>query len=341
MKTPSLFCVDVGYGYTKPLKQKAFSSVVVETNTKDFFQTRDNIEGNNPFLISFDDKIYALGETAHQLTRNPSTIMERSERWKHKEYQALMLGGIIQQLPKGDIEESGVLVTGLPYLQSKNESEVNGLKKTFIREWRIATLEDNNIAIKKVNIVDVYVLSQPRGAYYSLLSLTGKRIKSETALICDLGFKSLDYLVTINGQETPDSNGEDSIAGMERVYTELIKLLRGKGLPAISPHEFDSWLSKGYLNQYTTTIENVLNRAAKTIINDIKFKLGTMWERIEMIGSIYFVGGSSKRLQPYLQKQLPDSNIYFAENSQQLIVEGYGAYGRAMLRKLYGGVNNV
>lgn len=338
MKSPLVCPVDVGYGYVKTLGFAPFSSVLVKTSSEAFFKNQDFIEGENPFLISFDGEVFALGETAMNTSRNPKTIMEGNKRWAAQEYKALMLGGIVRQLPKGNINVDIILVTGLPYLQSQNAEEVEGIKKEFTQSFKVNILEDRKVVTKTFKVVQTLVMSQPRGAYYGLLALTQKRIKNELALIADLGFKSLDYLVTQNGQETQESNGEDAIAGMERVYTSLIRELRTKGLPAVKPHELDCWLFEGKLDDYAQIIDDHLNKAAETIIGDIKEKLGAFWEKLSMVGAIYFVGGSAKRLQPYLEKNLNMRNVYFVDASQQLIVEGYGAYGRAVSRKTYGGV---
>jgi len=340
MRFPLVCGVDVGYGYVKSLKSVPFPSVIVKTSSADFFKSQDFIEAVNPFLISFDDCMYALGDTAMGMSRNPLTLMEGNQRWATNEFKALMLSGIVRQLPKGDLKEDIILVTGLPYLQSQNPSEVHGMKEAFTRSFKIGVIEDGRTITKDIRITQTLVVSQPRGAYYGLLSLTQKRIKGELALIADLGFKSLDYLVTQNGQETTESNGEDSIAGMERVYTALIRELRTKGLPSVKPHELDSWLFNNKLGDYAQIVESHLEKAADTIIHDIKEKLGALWEKIGMVGSIYFVGGSTERLKPYLEKKLNMSNVHFVTDSQQLVVEGYGAYGRAMYRKIYGGVSN-
>ncbi len=332
-----LYCVDLGYGYVKTIGKNPFPSVVYKTTSSDFSRAQDFVDSSNPFLITYNNGVYALGETARASTSNPETIMEGNGRWESDAYVALMLGGIINQMPKGDVYEDIFLVTGLPYLQSKNIEEVNGLKNTFKRKFVIAVLENGKPVTKVLNIVDVHVLSQPRAAYYALLGMTGKRVKVGLALIADLGFKSLDYLVTSDGQETNESNGEDSIAGMERIYTTLIRDLRSEGLPAVKPHELDSWIEKGHLDKHKRLVDRHFKESSKIVVRDIKEKLGAFWERIELMGSIYFVGGSSKRLQPFLEEELPGVNVYFSENPQQLIVEGYAAYGRAMMNKLYGG----
>lgn len=340
MKFPLVCAVDVGYGYVKSLRSEPFPSVIVKTSPDSFFKSQDFIESENPFLISLENDVFALGETAMGMNRNPLTLMDGNERWATKEFKALMLSGIIKQLPRGDVSEDIILVTGLPYLQSQNPLEVHGMKETFTKTFKVGVVEGDRTATKEIRITKTFVMSQPRGAYYGLLSLTQKRIKGELALIADLGFKSLDYLVTQNGQETTESNGEDSIAGMERVYTSLIRELRTKGLPSVKPHELDSWLFNNRLGNYAQIVEKHLETASNTIIHDIKEKLGAFWEKVGMIGSIYFVGGSAKRLQPYLEKTLNMDNVYFVTDSQQLIVEGYGAYGRAIFRKLYGGVSH-
>ncbi|QKE56408.1 ParM family protein [Bacillus phage YungSlug] len=333
-----MYAVDVGFGYVKALKQSPFPSVVVKTSYSSFFEKYDSVEVKEPFLICFgEEKVFALGQTAYSLTRNPTTMMDGYERWSTEEYEALLIGGIVKQMPKGDVSEEIVLVTGLPYLQSQSEDEVNGLMEHYTGNYEVVTIENGQLVQKKLKIVDVHVLSQPRGAYYSLLALTGKKIKGELALIADLGFKSLDYLVTTDGQETDDSNGEDSIGGMERTYTDIIRGLRSKGLPAIKPHEFDYWYDKGKLAKYNTDIEKGFNQAGKIIVADMKEKLGGFWDRVNAFGSIYFVGGSSQRLQQSLLKAIPTQNVFFSENSQQLIVEGFGAYGRAIMKKHYGG----
>lgn len=334
--TTKLYSVDLGYGYVKPLRQKPFPSVVHKTTASDFFNAQDSVESSNPFLISYNNSIYALGDTANTSTHNPSTIMDGNRRWESEVYIALMLGGILMQMPKGYVKEDIILSTGLPYLQSKNEEEINGLKETFKKEFTILTIEDGKQVCKVLNIKDVLVLSQPRAAYYALLPMTNKKIKEELALIADLGFKSLDYLVTSNGQETSESNGEDSVAGMERVYTSLIRELRSLGLPAVKLHEFDSWLSNNHLEKYSHIIDKSFETASKMIVNDMKEKLGSFWDRLTMIGSIYFVGGSSKRLQKYLVRELSGIRVYFADEPQQLIVEGYNAYGKAMMKQIGG-----
>lgn len=336
----NLCCVDTGYGYVKPLDRNPFPSVAFKTTAESFSSLQDIVETSNPFLVSFDKKIFALGETAVASTRNPITIMEVNNRWENDAYIALTLGGILKQLPLGNFSDEIFLVTGLPLIQSKSISEVEGLKRALKRKFEVLTVENGETVGKTIDIKEVHIISQPRSAYYSLLPVTHKRIRNELALIADLGFKTLDYLVVKDGQETGDSNGEDSIAGMERIYVSLIKELRSLGLPSVKPHEFDSWLSSGYLTKYSDIIEKHFENASKMVVADMKEKLGAFWDRLCLTGSIYFVGGSSKRLQKYLSEELSDFDIYFVDNPQQLIVSGYGAYGRAVMRKLYGGGQN-
>lgn len=336
---PSIYCVDVGYGFVKSLSQKPFPSVVVEINVNEFFKGQDGVELGNPFIVGTEDGTYAVGETAISISRSPVTLMEGRNRWEGKEYKALLLSGIAKQMPSGDLTQDVFLVTGLPYLQSNNKEEVEGLKRTFTKQHRVHIMEDGKAVCKNINIVRVDVLSQPRGAYYSLVGLTQKRIKQQTALIADLGFKSLDYLLLNDGQESGESTGEDAIAGMEVIYKNMLRDLRSEGAPQIALHEMDKWIDRGYLQKYDNIIKRHFSKASKLVAQDIKEKFAPVWSRLELIGAIYFVGGSSQRLQPYLQQYFLNIPVIFAENSQQLVVDGYGAYARAVHRKNWGEVD--
>lgn len=337
MLKPYVYPIDIGYGYVKLSGLQPFPSVVLEISEKDFVKSLDQMEDGSHFLIQTEDGTFAIGETALKLSRQAKPVLDDYKRWSTKEYKALLLAGIVKQFPVGDgLGRNVYLVTGLPYLQSTNIEEVEGLKKTFTKPFNVRILENGRMVNKRINIVRVDVLSQPRGAYYSLVSLTQRKIKEQYALIADLGFKSLDYLLLDKGQETDESNGEDAIAGMEIVYNNLIKELRSKGLPQVQPHEIDKWLQEGYLSKYQKELDFHFDKATKTIIEDMKRKLGAVWPRLELMGVIYFVGGSAQRLRPYFNVYLPNMNIYFInEGSQQLIVEGYGAYGRVMKDKLW------
>lgn len=331
--------IDVGYGYVKTLSCNPFPSVVLEIDEKDFLKVSD-VDNSEGFLIQTEDGTFAVGESALRLSRLAKPVLNDYQRWNTKEYKALLLAGIAKQFRESTPIPDIYLVTGLPYLQSTNPEEVEGLKQTYTRDFFVKVLENGNMVDKRINIVRVDVLSQPRGAYYSLVSITQKRIKEQYALIADLGFKSLDYLLLDNGQESDDSNGEDAIAGMEIVYSNLIKELRSKGLPQVQPHEIDRWLNEGYLNRYQKEVDYHFDLATKNIVEDMKRKLGTAWSRLELMGAIYFVGGSAQRLQQYFNKYLPNTNVFFINGgSQQLIVEGYGAYGRVIRNKVWGVTN--
>lgn len=326
--------VDVGYGFTKPFNRLPFPSVVENTTISRFNTAQDNIEIGNPMLISVDGQNYALGSTALAMSSNPNAILENHKRWDSPEYKALMLAGIAQQLPPGTIEADVYLVTGLPYLQSKDKNEVNGLQKQFTGDFKIIHYENGRPVAKYIRIKRVDVLSQPRGAYYALVGLTERRIKNQLALVSDLGFQSLDYLLLDNGQESDDSNGEDSVAGMGRIYTNLMRELRSAGAPPLRIHEIDRWIDQGFLQKYSAEIHEAFDNGAKAIVKDMKDKLGAVWKRLELAGYVYFVGGSATRLKPYLEKYMGGMRVVFAQNSQQLIVAGYHAFGRAMAKKM-------
>lgn len=241
------------------------------------------------------------------------------------EYRALFLGA----LEKIGAQRIGRLVTGLPVIQAQNKA---------LRQ-RLETQLSGTHTIRPgvtVTVDAVSVLPQPVGAWLSFLHANPRYRRADMrAMVFDVGFYSVDYVVLDNGKLSDVSSGS-SLLATSKILEKAAELILEQNGIRVSVARIESAVRAKHENIQVGTREvplaPILKVAAKAyapdVVNQVKRSLRA---DAEGIGLILLAGGGAELYRDALRAAMPaTTEIVGVENPVTANATGFCYFGMSL-----------
>ena len=233
------------------------------------------------------------------------------------EYEVLLKAALANV---GYPSELDILVLGVPVNSPLNV--IDYLKKRFVGELRINA--------RSVQINSVRVVDQPVAAFIWEVQSRGKRqvIEGRTALTIDVGYRTIDWVVTHGVRGVPSRSGS-SPGGVSRIVQKLsIELTRVTGRDCASLRMRERIESAVCRNEPSILVDDQLVDLAQfqpLRRHLMSSALAPMWERIGSatdIRDVLLVGGGSSQFRELIEAQMEGKYVALADQPQFAITRG-------------------
>lgn len=272
--------------------------------------------------------------------KSESSSMIDESRYLSENYLLETLSPIASKVQKE--KERVCLVLGLPSEHQMNVELKKQLVERFLGGYELYV---NNIK-KTFEIVRVYVLSQPLGAYTGLtwnsqLQARNIQLKEGLGLLLDIGWGSSDGLVIEDGKEIRQFDiGKSMVNAYEELHKEIMRtypVFTSRKLNLLDiekearTHNYFSYGADTY--QIGELKDRTFSYVAESIIANTKAQLkpiGIDWDRFKHIS---IVGGGAEALGKYIPKYLDGKRCKKPEHAQGQTAMGFLLYGMLKNRK--------
>lgn len=325
MKTsPIVRAIDVGYGNTKFIIDDHRTCRIIPSLAPraDAHRARTTLmRDRHTSVVMVDGKAFEVGEDAGLFLSSVSVL--HSDYIETPEYRALLYGALdAMQTPKLDL-----LVTGLPV--HLHESRWERLKALLVgaHEIRPGTT---------VEIRDAAIVIQPLGGFVAHSHERGdwRTHADETYLIVDLGFFTVDWMVTRGLKELPGLS--DSVECGVSQYVKCIEeqLSAQLGDAHTNLKRLDEGLRKGRLRIKGRSVSlEPFHREAQVVVDRA---IGALRNRVgsaQEIDQIIVVGGGAPYFVAGLRAAFPEHPIATVSDPVCANVRGFQLIGELHQRR--------
>ncbi len=311
--------LDLGYGYVKGINEEGkaviFPSLVgnaYDRNLKGLFGTDFDKKLDNMHLVLTGEtkEEFFVGELARRESRNVSYAFDE-DKINHPNTAALLSASCLLLFPEKNMPVH--LVTGLPleqYIHKKDE-----FRDMLLNFKKIAGFKDCD-EVKIIKFDKVTIFPQAAGAvYYAILDeLKRFMINGSYIGLIDIGFKTTDYIVfMIDGKLIlrEDMSGTVNV-GMSHIHQTVDKIFTQKTGAKLDIPELIRLVRNGsiFFRGEEINMSKELSHISKEISKVIKDRLKAVWgSKLDFFHTVFFAGGGSKELFPYLADIHPNSTI--------------------------------
>lgn len=327
--------IDVGYGFTKfrpgftgATRTDKFPSIVVDAEKIHLSDTTLKSLQSNSVIVCVGDNAYRrVGPSAADELANAGGQRVLNESFSSSvDYLALLRGALTYM----EVTRLSLLQLGLPI---STFYKAPALKKWIEGEH---TLVRPNGEHYICNIKRVEIAPQPLAAYvnYRKMDAANNQGKgAKNALVVDVGFYTLDWLVTKAGTISRERSGAEN-GGMNKVVSIIADGMEkeiGSKLPTAYMQVIEEALGAEtytvmrFAKEYS--FEKFLPKARLAIEKHIQVMVNKVGTAVD-IADIVVCGGGARFFYPLLKARYPDHNVICTADSQFDIVNGL--YGLAI-----------
>jgi len=294
--------LDIGYGYTKAVtngREISFPSVV-GLAVKIRYHNDLVKTGGGYYTYGVAGGEWFVGDFA-KLQSQWTTSPRSRERTGMETINVLFCAAMHRLGVSGDVS----LTTGLPvkWYEDRDDlmHQLSG-EHTF-------TVNDQE---ERVNVVNVAVIPQPFGAFYSaILDLDGRLANDTLAAgrvgILDIGMHTTDFALADKLRYVENASDSDTVA-MARAYELIARDVAEQHRLALDVHDVDHALRNGRsvkVRGEAHDISNLADRALQAVAEDILGKAATLWGRGRRIDKILVTGGGSYEMHSFIYERYP------------------------------------
>lgn len=338
---PILVGNDLGYGQIKIVshdrKEKFLSAV--GTPVSDFGRVAAVVNKQELLdgLFITLDKNYYVGRNAIVNTRNGRLTL-RQNKADHEHNKVKFLTSLALLTEQYQEEAEFDIVTGLPVLEFKNESEA--LKQMMLNDGNpfTFTMHYGNVSVpKQIKINNVKIVSQGEGAFYDfILDDTGTIIPNHaeivagTVMVVDIGYRTTDIVTMENGRYIEPLSDQIN-KGVNTMHQEILRLIMEKHGIKKELRDLDQIVRSGsfYHNTKEYDVNDIINEAAKPFAEDIVESLHTISnDQLGSVNHIIFTGGGAQIIYTFALELLQGIvNSSIMKDSEYCNANGYYKYG--------------
>lgn len=322
--SPVVRSVDVGYGNTKFIVDDHRTCRIIPSLAPraDAHRTRTTFMRDRRTAVVFvDGKAYEVGEDAG-LFLSSVPVLHR-DYIETPEYRALLYGALdAMQTPRIDL-----LVTGLPV--HLHESRWERLKGLLVGVHHIRPGVT-------VEIRDAAVVIQPLGGFIAHSHERGdwRGHADETFLIVDLGFFTVDWMVTRGLKEIPGLSDSVECGVSEYIHCIEQHLSIEIGDAHTSLKRIDDGLRQGRFRIKGRTVPlEPLHREAQVVVDRAVGALRNRVGAAHDIDQIVVVGGGAPYFVAGLRKAFPDHPLHTVSDTVCANVRGFQLIGELFRRR--------
>ncbi|OJY94419.1 MAG: hypothetical protein BGP25_05360 [Lysobacterales bacterium 63-13] len=240
-----------------------------------------------------------------------------------REYRALFLASLF----KVGARHIDFLVTGLPVSQAKDRDFRLKLQDTLTGEHRIR--DSLTVTVGRVK-----VLPQPVGAWMNwLIDNPPYRTRDVRALIFDVGFYSVDWVILERGKVLDAASGSSYLA-TSKVLEEAARLIQLEHKTRYSLARLEEAMRSGQPNYFVgdreLPLQPMLNRAARNIaenvLNEVRQSLRTQTDSLDLI---LLAGGGSGLYANAVREAFPQVRVVVAGDAVMANARGFYYFGEA------------
>ncbi len=296
-----LIGLDVGYGFVKVTDGNlgySFPSVIGDSNSSAFslsFKKQQNILDS--LRMEFEGKSYWFGKSSIRhsnfLYRDLSLTRDYGN-----DFEILFFGAL--SLFHGEFGNYMKVVTGLPpermHLADKLVDKVKG-------ERTLTIFHEGEPKKIKVNVLEVEVVPQPLGTYWSEFAETlehGEKDSVGRVGIIDIGFRTTDLAVVQEQEYIPEKSRTISI-GMSNVYKEISNKLSAMYGINREGYSLDEVIIKREVKiaGKTYDVSGLLDECFEKLSQNLVIEINSTWV-VEDFDKLVFTGGGSYALSKFL-----------------------------------------
>lgn len=329
--------VDIGSGYTKFIYLSANTGIEeLKSKVKSFRTAVGHSRatciqpGVKPLLVDFEDKSFFVGQTAENALDPADRTNTLSSNWAYEDGHKALLFYVLARALSGNNVEPGEnpinirLVTGLPqaYYEAGAEKVVNLLSGTHRFRHAGKTWV--------VNLMDVQVVPQAMGAYYTATeTLLNENQSTERVGVIDIGTYTTDFCLSENVQYHAYESGGTPI-GVSTLVAQLKSVLsRDLGFEYTDESvrkafERREVLVRGETVAVGEQVDEVVTQMGKVL----QKSLPGSWDTNAMYLVLAGGGGDQHFFGDFLRKEYP--HIKVIDTPASAIVLGYAIFGAAL-----------
>jgi len=281
--------IDVGYGYLKVVDDSYQCSKFPSVATKavEF----PGLEANyGRYLFEYDGQRHFIGNAAHNARTKYLRTAYEKDRLNSEVYKHLFLCGIGSAMKRdGSVE----VVAGLPvnYFKTNREDieKFQGIHKMKI----------NGVDLE-IDITRIRCVPQPYGSYVKLLE-NNPEMKDQLVLICDIGFRTSDFLLVDHNRVLPQSLSIDF--GWGDAAKEIVGWVNEHTDVTYNLNQVDKLLENGYVYRGNKMAVDpaFVDATQEELFDNIWNRLKEEFQDYSTFEQIVFTGGTTERLKPYIE----------------------------------------
>jgi len=297
MAKARIVSIDVGNGFTKAISSTqtvCFPSVIAEE------QGAIDFEGFNPnhdFVIEYEGRRYALGETAWKLGRMRVTAMDRSRVGTpfYKTLFAGALASVVQQPAQVSV------VLSLPIQWYADRESV---KERMAGEYTVGF--GGRKLVYQVERELLRIVPEGFGTIASMvLDKTGKienrSLANSRVGVVDIGTKTTDFMYFDALEIYPAKSGglTTALSDVWRMVAEEVSKHVGRNLEL---HEIDDAMHTGYFKHRgrRVDISEWRDNALQALANAISGEIKSLWSGGDEVDNVILTGGGAIFVYPFL-----------------------------------------
>jgi len=322
--------VDVGYGYTKALKQDGAAVVFpsVAAHMREQKWNFDELMKRHPGDLLMDDDgdwmIGTLAASDHVLDGLKLRLRGRTgnEQQHGNTFRVRMLkaalGKLFPGLRNGEAVHLSVS-TGLPVDHMRDAAD---LKAALIGQHRV----QNDLTDFVANITEVRVMPQPYGTIYSrMITNTGELDECYTYTstgVIDVGTYTVDIALDNDG-EYVDVRSGSSESGVYVVQNEIRDAFNRDFRATLDSHQIDEVLRSGCIRVQGKPINytHEVQAATKPLQDAVVNLVANRWQGATNIDVIYLTGGGAYMVEQAIGRLYPQAMLL--DDAQLANCRGY------------------
>lgn len=341
-KEPILTGIDLGYGqvkiYSNGIKKKFISAVGTPIST---FGRQAAVVTESELLdslsITWNGQTYYVGKNAIINTRNGRlTLRQNKTLTDHNIVKFLTSLALLMDEDEEYAEFE--VVTGLPVLEFKNESE--NLKSMMLNRGNPFTFDMHfgpKTVRKTVSVKKAVVISQGEGAFYDYVlendgTINPKRAEdvSGTVMVVDIGYRTTDIVTMENGRYI-ETLSDQLNKGVNAIHQEVLRLImQQKGIKK-ELKDMDDVVRTGKLfhNMNYIDVNNIINQVAAPFAEDIVENLHIISnDQLGAVNRVILTGGGAEILYPFIGANLQNIvEVSVMDYAEFCNSSGYYKYG--------------
>jgi plasmid segregation protein ParM len=336
-QNPVVRAIDVGYGNTKYVTHRSSSAVQCDLFPSLALRAVEDVTGGllgggRVVNVMVEGVRYAVGPDASKsrVARQDGRILT-DDYCLTAEYRALVYGALAQMHER----DLAVLVLGLPL--STYAAYRERLEKAFTGS-HLVDGKDLLVTVRRCLVVP-----QPLGGFYDYSLAAGRfaAMRSETSLIVDPGYCTLDWLVAEGTVPVSGRSGAVSHGGMAEVLRGVLAQVAKDASCTIDELGNADRIDQALRNR--TPIRVFGKELPRDIGEYIKIaqaaaadpmrKLLAGVGQVGDIDNVLLVGGGAQIYRDLLAQHFPRHEIQVVQDGVHSNVRGFQALGELMLRK--------
>lgn len=323
--------IDVGYGQTKytlgrndrrEILVQAFPSLAAPATGKSLDMEPHISEVRDRNIVPVNGTDYEVGHAVE-------VMRVLDEKFIEKDVHIALIRGALKLM---EIPEIDLLVLGTPV--SYYDAKAPFIRKSFTGQHNLG---DG----KAIEVHRVVCLPQPIGGFvwYGESNNSYQQLRQQTNLIIDVGYFTLDWLVTRGAAPITGRSGSVpfGVAVIINLLTDVIshdlgtdvrcnprvceavdQALYGKKQPILNGRPYD-------ISRHTKHIAGRLEQG----VTLLSARVGNAVD----IDNIILIGGAAKHYAPLLRKQFPSHPLRTIDQAQFANVFGYQVIGEGLVQK--------